>query len=476
MNNYLGAWCILGLIWWATNKLTWDSTVIDDELDASGEGLLQAANLDVLETQKDLSGADDVKQANPKSVRVGSRKPAWWRLFYRQTAKGAAQPHAPGIWVVYFSLAALPVFGLGQGLILGSDTAARERAFFFVVVYLAAALGLLLITSFLGLRRYLRQRHLTMPPVISATWVNMGSSLILIIVVGCMLLPRPNASWSIGAMIERFGDPHRETTRRSGTDSSVGDPSKPAGAAVAGHEAGSQENDQASHAESNSTGIAPAQIASDISNESHGSGITVGQRSPPGGNQAGQLQPGERASPAHSRAGTGNWLKPAIYALFITGVAFIVWKNRNLILLLLHHCWSALQQLWRQLFAPKPGSASENQTLSTQSAIAPFTTFSNPFSTGTAERMSLRDLIVYTFNALEAWAAGYNCGRDPDQTPFEFAESLGDQIPDIAHDAHQVTRLYVQVAYGTIIELPACRSILELLWSKMTRDDVGITT
>jgi len=32
VDDYLGVWRILGLIWWATNKLTWDCTVIDDGL------------------------------------------------------------------------------------------------------------------------------------------------------------------------------------------------------------------------------------------------------------------------------------------------------------------------------------------------------------------------------------------------------------------------------------------------------------
>ena len=37
---------ILFFVWWATHKLTWDCTLIDDSKDASGEGLLQAAGLD----------------------------------------------------------------------------------------------------------------------------------------------------------------------------------------------------------------------------------------------------------------------------------------------------------------------------------------------------------------------------------------------------------------------------------------------
>ena len=42
----LGAFCLLGVVWWCTDKLTWDCTLIDDTQDASGEGLLLAAGID----------------------------------------------------------------------------------------------------------------------------------------------------------------------------------------------------------------------------------------------------------------------------------------------------------------------------------------------------------------------------------------------------------------------------------------------
>ena len=120
-----------------------------------------------------------------------------------------------GLWVIYFSLGALPVFGLGQGLIPAQDVAGRRYGFILLCVYLAAVLGLLLLTSFLGLRRYLRQRHLEMPPAMSATWVTMGSVVGLGILVGCILLPRPNADWSLTAMINRLGDVPRESSQES---------------------------------------------------------------------------------------------------------------------------------------------------------------------------------------------------------------------------------------------------------------------
>ena len=79
--------------------------------------------------------------------------------------------------------------------------------------------------------------------------------------------------------------------------------------------------------------------------------------------------------------------------------------------------------------------------------------------------MSLEDLIVHSFNGLEAWAEEHHCGRHPDQTPFEFAERVASEVPDLAHEAEQLTRLYVAVAYAKTAALPACRTMLEILWS-----------
>ncbi len=75
----------------------------------------------------------------------------WWR---RSRGK-----HTPGVWVLYFSLAALPLFGIGQHWVPAADVGRRRYVFSLLLVYVASALALLVTTSFLGLRRYLRQRR-----------------------------------------------------------------------------------------------------------------------------------------------------------------------------------------------------------------------------------------------------------------------------------------------------------------------------
>ena len=94
----------------------------------------------------------------------------WWQRLTR----AKAGPHTPGLWVLYFSLAALPLFGIGQHWIPAADVGRRRYAFFLLLVYVAAALSLLVTTSFLGLRRYLRQRRIEMPAPIAATWVALA--------------------------------------------------------------------------------------------------------------------------------------------------------------------------------------------------------------------------------------------------------------------------------------------------------------
>src|SRR5260370_13906357 len=103
---------LIGIIWWSTHRLTWDCTMIDDTQDASGAGLLQAAGLE----DDPQPGPDSIGEANkPKRrKRKGAGLQARWERCRRHREDSPRRPHVPGVWVVYFSLAALPLYGLGQ--------------------------------------------------------------------------------------------------------------------------------------------------------------------------------------------------------------------------------------------------------------------------------------------------------------------------------------------------------------------------
>jgi len=190
--GWLINYAMIALAWWCAHKLTWDCTLVDETQDASGEGLLQTVGL-----EKQAAGdatttkPEEPSQRPPAKSRdrsadsfpaSGAILPAdsvekggesWWHTFLERRRR----PHAPGVWIVYFSLVVLPSFGIGQAFIPVANVASRRYTFVLLCVYVASALGLLLTTSFLGLRRYLRQRRLEMPPAMVATWLTTGAEI-----------------------------------------------------------------------------------------------------------------------------------------------------------------------------------------------------------------------------------------------------------------------------------------------------------
>jgi hypothetical protein len=204
-------WCLLGLVWWAANKLTWDCTLIDEDEDASGRGLLQIVGLERRERRKKKAETKQVdKPDEPEGVtdRTGDTRD---KASEKQPPK--KKPHAPGVWIVYFSLAALPLFGLGQLLVPMADLERRRWVFQLLCVYVGSGLGLLLTTSFLGLRRYLRQRDIQMPEDMAKMWIALGTALIVILLTLAALLPRPAAEYALSQFPLRLTTPERESSR-----------------------------------------------------------------------------------------------------------------------------------------------------------------------------------------------------------------------------------------------------------------------
>ncbi|MFV1966537.1 MAG: DUF4129 domain-containing protein [Pirellulaceae bacterium] len=195
---------LIALIWWCADRLTWDCTLIDESKDVSGEGLLQTVGLDQDPAVRE-SASEEAHEALDGTTASEAPQPpkSLWQRFV--ASRHRAHPH--GVWVVYFSLAALPLFGIGQWFIQANDLASRRYVFQLLVVYVAAALGLLLTTSFLGLRRYLRQRRLEMPTEMAGTWMGTGATMIVALLLICLLLPRRNAEYSVTHLPMFSGSP-----------------------------------------------------------------------------------------------------------------------------------------------------------------------------------------------------------------------------------------------------------------------------
>ena len=136
-------------------------------------------------------GPDD-RPADPDADGRLALAPApWWKLWESRVGPGR-RPHAPGVTLVYFTLASLPIFGLGQWFVPAVDEDRRAGLFVYFLAYIASGMGLLLATSFLNLRRYLRQRKLKMPGAMTATWLSTGAILIVGLTAAAAVLPLPS--------------------------------------------------------------------------------------------------------------------------------------------------------------------------------------------------------------------------------------------------------------------------------------------
>ncbi len=175
---------LVGVVWWCAHRLTRDCTDVHEEMEVNGEGLLQATGLE-------KPADDSAKEEKSPGPPLG-----WWER-YRRIREEKKKKRVLGAWVIYFSLAALPLFGLGEALIPAEDAERRQFAFWLMGAYVGCGLGLLLTTCFLGLRRYLRQRRLQMPMAMTAAWLTAGGGLILGLLVVGALLPRPRPEYSL---------------------------------------------------------------------------------------------------------------------------------------------------------------------------------------------------------------------------------------------------------------------------------------
>jgi hypothetical protein len=132
-----------------------------------------------------------------------------------------------------------------------------------------------------------------------------------------------------------------------------------------------------------------------------------------------------------------------------------------------------LADIWNRLFQRK----AKQKAAAPESAAAvegparrapAFSDFKNPFATGGAESLTQRQLVVYTFQALEAWARERDAAREPDQTALEFAEAIGRRFSPIADDANRLAGSYCRIAYANRDVSRASAMSLEALWRKMS--------
>ena len=449
-SNVLFGAILLGVVWFAAHKLTCNCTLIDDEADASGQGLLQSvARLPRLFQRLRRPGADTTAEPRFLAKTAASEKKA-----------KATSSQTPGIWLIYFSLAALPVFGLGQTLLPANDLAARHRGFVYLFLYLAAALGLLMTTSFLGLRRYLRQRYLTMPDRLALGWVRFGVVAAAIVLGLALLLPRPGVGEAWGVLRYQVDYQLRRASDYAARFNPHG-----AGSGRAGNQA------PANHQPAQ-PGPAPSPNQKQNPGENEPGGQQAGARSKPG-KPTGREASGKPGRPLPNlsppAASIYSWVKFLFWLAAAIVPGWWLLRHRVAILMALRSVWTALRKFiaellgWFRLAAQTPPVAPK------AAAVPPFKRFKDPFLTGGDRLWSAEKLIRYSYDALQSWALEPEPERGSPQTPREFCRRLAGEMPAAAPALEHLAFLYGHVAYGASVPGNYDPKQLRLLWNQMSR-------
>jgi hypothetical protein len=392
-----------------------------------------------------------------------------------------------GHWVVYFSLAALPLFGLGQSLIPVEDAGRRRYAFWLMIVYVASGLGLLLTTSLLGLRRYLRQRRLQMPSSMTGLWLGSGVALIALFLIAGALLPRPHAEYPL-VNITPLGSPDRSASRRAPQSDQSGKGEGRPGADDKGDQArdgsggkgqpGGKASGRSGRPEGQGEGKSKARGQSKSDRDSGKQGDGKSQDGQPGEERTSDSNSFPPDSPTVMPPGVLSavsdvlkWIVVAILAVLAVGVVlWLVLKHFASVSDWARRLLEVLAALWRSLFGgATPVEEDIEEAVVVQERPRPFAAFPNPFADGSAAGRSPEDLVRYSFTALEAWAFEHDRPRRIDETPLEYATRLGGEVPALEADVQGLAALYARLAYARRRLPESCRGQVEQFWRVLER-------
>ena len=164
------------------DRITFDCTSMNEQVQSSGVGILQSLGLIQSERNAAAKEKSNLRKSDNQQIEPTPSE--------RKTAN--SRKHNPGVWVLYFALLALPLFGLGQLIIQNPED--RSWAFKCLFLYLLCSLCLLVLIALLSLRKYLRERGVPMETSFAIRWLAIGMLSVFAMLCVLSLLPLPGKS------------------------------------------------------------------------------------------------------------------------------------------------------------------------------------------------------------------------------------------------------------------------------------------
>lgn len=434
---------LVALGFWVTRILVLDTTDLNDDDEIEGQGLLAAGGLE-----------DDPAERLRAQV-----ENATGRAYFQKNIKPARIRRPPGGVVVLFCLVTLPLFGLGQALIPVSEPERRWRSLVLLMGYLGSGFLLLLTCCFLGLRRYVARRGISMPPSMAAAWLGTGSLVVGIVLLGALLIPRPADTGGIVALLTQQQNPAKETKKESGgfhqddakstgsgNDKNAKTPDKKGkGKDPAGKESGSKKGQDAKKESADNKRSDP----------------------PKNDTSAKDANPNMADRLSELMSGIMPILKMIVAAAIVVMlVLFLAWRaamghsNTDWV-----NRWLGwLFKLWDGLLgrtSKRPIRESESLQIPAES-WKPFGDFSNPF-TGRYP-LDGPELVREVFAGVVAWGRDKRLPPRTGETAREFSKRMGNEYPALEEGLQKLANLVDQVEYAPESPVVVQRESLQELW------------
>ena len=425
---------LLSLIVFLADRITMDTTSIDDASDAHGHGLLQSLGI-------------------------------FRRSIATSNTNSSRRHHNPGVWVLYFAILALPIFGLGQ-FFLPTPTSQRF-GLACVITYLASALSLLVVISLLSLRQYVRQRDVEMSDEMPFIWLASGIGAVLGLVLLMALLPLPMMDSN------RWELPFRISSKPDLTPSRWGWGKEPANSGA------QQPQAQQPQAQQPQAQQPQAQQPQAQQPQAQQPQAQQPQAQQPQAQQPQAQQPQAQQPQAQQPQAQQQQIQqpptppPSTTSIEWNPTATFRWLLlATLLLATLFFGVKYARSLWNLLFGwmgnePSEGTASgEGSTGETERRLT-FGELSNPFQ---GERRNPDRVVRQMFQAAEIWGKEHRVSRKEDETPEEYLKRLGRKYSEMASPMTQLGWTYSRLAYANKSATADEAESLRALWDWMCRN------
>ncbi len=486
--NLLFTYAIVALVWYGASRLTRECTAEETRREVAEHGMLE----DLL---------------SPKSA-----------LERREEARRRVRH--PGWLVMWFSLAALVVFALGQRAMASRQGEGSAFAFKCMLVFVFFALLLLALTTLSAVRMYVRTRRLTLAGAVSPLWIFLSFALVTVIVALAAAFPRLEDTRPLERIAKvlpaRYFDreakrtmdapvtgvtPGRDTAApgedegeqepqpgRLGVEADEEGDTEAAGTGEASSGASGRGDDRQQPTgegeEGEGAGAAESEQAGAATGEGEGDQGETGRGEGEGGRQDRPSATGEsRPQPRFDPTGKSGWLWLLwllLLLLILALIAYLIYRYRRQI-----RAWfegltgwrlrmpGFITGLWRVVaaFMVRLLSALRLRHLAAlfgaHARGVPTEPFADPFADRSLAGKSPAEKVMHVYHALLAYADLIGCPREPDQTPLEYLKGLPRPLAPLAKEANQLTLLYVQARYTPLQVTEQQVGLVRAIWQTL---------